>query len=350
MESDKRKLIEIGLSYIPEDSAMARGIRQACECYDRGVPVPEARKLIHNAVPGTFGIQSIRLSEVNTEGENAGMVTGAPGFDAAENVAFTMAGWLYGEDDFGKSICTAVGFGEDTDCTAATLGALMGIIAGESGLPDRWKAPLDDRIATLCIDKTSGGIWVPETASELTERVIRTMPSFLGQELVDIFAEGGMTILCREGEELLCGREEDYLLYISGNGKSEELPIHELVSLSPYIVRYSFPAFRMSVDYEGSVCYRRGQTRKIRVTVCNSASMRQQQWARISCYMPEGVEMLSGGSVELPLNNLHRSKAEAEFEFSADQYRGAKLEFLIEVSLEGRHSSGAVRVTLMREG
>lgn len=349
VESNQRKLIEIGLSYIPEASAMARGIRKACECYDGGLSVSEAREQIHNTVPGTFGVQSVRLSEINREGENAGLAVGAPGFDAAENVAFTIAGWLYGEGDFGRSLCTAVSFGEDTDCTAATLGALMGIIAGESGLPERWKAPLDDKIATLCIDKTSRGIWVPETASELTERVIRTMPAFLGQELVDIFAEGGMTILCRDGDGLFCSNSGDYLPYINGNDKSEKLSVQELAALSPYIVRYSFPAFRMSVDYDGSVGYRFGESRKVRVTVQNSASMRQQQWAKITCYMPDGVEMLSGKSVELPLNNLYQSKAEAEFEFLTDQYQGARLEFVIDVSLEGRHSSGAVKVTLMRE-
>ena len=51
----------------------------------------------------------------------------------------------------------------------------------------------------------------------------------------------------------------------------------------------------------------------------------------------------------LPLNNLYGSKAEAEIVFNADMFDGGRLEFIIEVSLEGRHSSGAVKVTLMRE-
>lgn len=348
VESDKRKLIDIGLSFIPEDGAVSKTIRKAIECYDHQVPFSQARKEIHNAAPGTFGIQSIKVSDIIQEG-NEGMEIGKPGFDAPENIGFTIAGWLYGEDDFGKSICLANSCGEDTDCTCATLGAIMGIILGESGLPEKWKAPLDDKIATLCIDKTSGGIWVPNTVTELTDRVIRTTPMFLGQQYCDILSEEGMMITCFDGDDLFCRQTNDYLPLINGNGKNEELPVHDLCALSPYVVRYAFPAFRMMVDYEGSIFYRYGETRKVKIIVQNSHTMRQQQWAKITVYMPEGVEVAGGTSVELPLNNLHGSRAEVEFEFSTDNYPGSRLEFIVDVSLVGRHSSGAVKVTMMRE-
>lgn len=348
VESDKRKLIDIALSYIPEESKTTAAIRKAMECYDNHVEFTEARKEIHNTAPGTFGVQSGTIQDIPAEG-NEGMEIGAPGFDAPENVAFTIAGWLYGEEDFGKSLCMAVACGEDTDCTCATLGAVLGIIAGASGLPEKWTAPLDDKIATLCIDKTSGGIWVPSTVTELTERVMRAAPGFLGQDICDIFADGGMTIDCKEGNELYCKRTSDYIPKINGNGKDEALPVKDLCSLSPYVVRYSFPAFNIMVDYEDSIFFKSGETRKIKVTVTNSHTMRQQQWAKINVYMPSGVELLNGKGYTLPLNNLYGSKAEAEIAFNTDLYDGGRLEFVVEVSLEGRHSSGAVKVTLMRE-
>ena len=183
--SDCRTLINIGLSYIPDDSMMSRAIRKAVDCYDRQVEIKEARKQIHNTAPGTFGIQGQRLKDIKTEG-NEGMELGAPGFDAPENVAFVIAGWLYGNGDFGESLIIANSMGEDTDCTCATLGATLGIILGDERLPERWKSPLNDKIATMCIDKTSAGIWVPDTASELTDRVIRVMPAFLGLKYCDI--------------------------------------------------------------------------------------------------------------------------------------------------------------------
>ncbi|WP_246240974.1 hypothetical protein [Anaerocolumna sedimenticola] len=48
------------------------------------------------------------------------------------------------------------------------------------------------------------------------------------------------------------------------------------------------------------------------------------------------------------MNNLYGSKAETVFEFNADLFDGAKLEFIVDVSLAGRHSSGSMKVTLMR--
>ncbi len=348
VESNTMKLLDIALSYIPEQSKMASAINKAIECYENKVDFYEARKQIHNIAPGTFGIQGVKLTEIPVEG-NEGMEIGAPGFDAPENCGFTIAAWLYGEGDFGKSLCLAVACGEDTDCTCATLGATLGIISGAAKLPTKWTAPLDDKIVTLCIDKTSRGIWVPTTVTELTERVMRAMPLFLGQNLCDIFANEGMTITCEEGDTLYCNKTTDYLPRINGSSKSEELPIRDLCSLSPYIVRYTFPAFGVMIDYKNSVFFEYGESRKIRVTVVNSHTMCQQQWAKIKLYMPTGVEMLGGSSAQLPLNNLYGAKAETEFEFKTDLFDGSKLEFIVDVSLEGRHSSGAMKVTLMRK-
>ena len=347
VESDKRKLLAIGLSYIPEESKMAQAIRMAIDCYDKGVSFKEARKSIHNVAPGTFGIQPIRLCEIIKEG-NEGLEIGEPGFDAPENVAFTVAAWLYGEDDFGKSLCLAVACGEDTDCTAATLGALMGIVLGAKQLPEKWVAPLDDKIATLCIDKTSRGIWVPETVEELTGRVIRTMPLFMGQELCDIYTEDGIIIDCLEGDALYCEKEDNRLYQINGNGVNQERTVHSLSGMSPYIVRYAYPAFNVEIDYNGTVFFKQGEPHTIKVSVQNSYTMRQQQWVKISLYTPIGVEVIGGKQIELPLNNNVGCRAEAAFTFNADQLEGSKLEMIIDVSLVGRHSSGAMKVTMMR--
>jgi ADP-ribosylglycohydrolase len=349
VESDPFKLIDIGLSYIPEGSALARCVKKGVECFRAGLDIQEARKQIHNEAPGTFGIQGIRLKDIVREG-NEGMAVGAPGFDAPENVGFTVAGWLYGKGDFGRALCLTNACGEDTDCTCATLGALMGIISGASKLPEKWTRPLNDKIATLCIDRTSRGIWVPETVTQLTERVIRAMPAFLGQDLCDILAEGGMRIKCSEGEQLYCGSAGDYLPFINGSGKGNEPAVSDLTLLSPFCIRRQYPAFSVMVDCNNSVFFSSAEERSIKVQVINAAAMYQQQWARVSLYAPPGVEITGGRSVLLPLNNLLGSKAEAEFSFRAEAYPDAKLELIVDVALEGRHSSGTVKVSLMRKG
>lgn len=346
VETDRSTLIDIGLSYIPKESAVARCVQTALDCYADKVDFLEARKRIHNCAPGTFGIQKVGLSEIPQE-QNEGMEIGAPGFDAPENIGFTIAAWLYGENDFGKCLCLAVSCGEDTDCTCATLGAILGIIAGAENLPKKWTEPLNDIIKTKCIDNTSHGMWIPKTVTEFTDRILRDTPAFLGIAYCDILAAGGYTVRCEEGEGLYC-RSGDYLRLINGTGKDQRPSTAELVALSPYVARYDFTAFSMTVDYGDSVFFGRSQNRKIKVTVRNSYTMYQQQWVKLSLYVPDGVEVVGAASYLLPLNNLWGSQAEAVFEVNTEAYRETKLELIVDASLVGRHSDGCVKIVLAR--
>lgn len=347
VEKDPRKLIEIGLSYIPEKCLVTQCVRCAIDCYDKGLPIAEARKRIHNTAPGTFGVQHIRISDIPKE-DNDGMAVGQPGLDTPENVGFTIAGLLYGEGDYGKSLIMANACGEDTDCTCGTLGALLGIILGASSIPEEWAAPLDDRISTMCINTTGqNSIWIPKTATELAERVLREIPGFLGQGLCDIFAQGGMQITC-DPEALMCPNEDDYLPLINGDCQDwgHRVPIHDLCELSPYVVRHDHVVFTSFVDYGGSVFFTKGEPRTIRVSVMNNHIMKEQQWVRIHAFLPEGVTVNGASSVMLQLNNLHRYTADASFELNTENFTGEKLEFLLDISLNGRHSYDAVKVTL----
>ena len=345
VEKDRETLIKIGLSYLPETCMTTKTIQKAVECYHSGIDSNEARKIIHNTAPGTFGIQGTKVSEIPTK-NNEGMEIGISGFDAPENVAFVVLGLLYGDGDFEKSLILANNCGEDTDCTCATLGALLGILNGASGLPKKWMDPLNDKIVTMCINKTNGGIWVPETTTQLAERILRVVPSFLGQDLCDAFAEGGMKIECFEKEALFCSKVVDYLPYINLNGKVEETPLNELCA-QPYVAKYEFTSFSVRIDYEGSAFFKKGENRKFKVKVINSNTMREQQWVKIKLYLPEGVFAVGASEVEMPLNNLYLSCAEKEFELNTDTFSLGRMELIIDVSLKGRHSSGPVKMVLL---
>ena len=347
VESDPYRLIEIGLSYVPADGKFAAAIHAALDAKAAGVPFKEAVARIHNAVPGTFGVQGVTLAEAKARSEAMGFETvGEPGMDAPENVGFAIAAWLYG-NDFGERLVLANSAGEDTDCTCATLGAILGIIDGASGLPERWTAPLGDRIVTKCIDSTWGGIWIPKTCTELAERVMRVTPGFLGADLCDVLAPGGYTIRC--ADSLDCPAQADYMPRINGSGKDHHLPVRALAQLGSNVIRAEYPAFEVLVDLLGEPFFRQGETRRLRVTARNCFEMRRQEWARISLYAPAGVEVLSGAQFQLPLNNLWGATAEAEFEIDASQYPAAQLELLVDVQLVGRHSYGVVKVVLNRK-
>ena len=71
---------------------------------------------------------------------------------APANIAFTVIGLLYGEGDFKQSLIIAINCGDDTDCTGATAGSILGIIKGHSGIPLDWREYIGDRIIPICIN------------------------------------------------------------------------------------------------------------------------------------------------------------------------------------------------------
>jgi len=95
------------------------------------------------------------------------------------------------------------------------------------------------------------------------------------------------------------------------------------------------------------VYFKKGEPRGVTVTVENSDLAKQQLWARLSLFTPPGVAVVSQRSVTLPLNNVWGAKAQTRFVVDASQFDGARLEMVLDVSIEGRHSSGAVKVMLL---
>ena len=151
---DLRELIEIGLTKIPQNCRMARAVKLVCDCYDNGVDWVETRE---------------RLVK---DSEDLGW------FMAPANVGFALLGMLYGEGDFKKSMILAINCGDDTDCTAATLGSLFGIMHGTAGIPADWSEHIGDTIVTKAVDRSMRRL--PKTCTELTNRVYNMIPLMLG--------------------------------------------------------------------------------------------------------------------------------------------------------------------------
>lgn len=58
------------------------------------------------------------------------------------------ASLLYGEGDYGKSICMAVETGFDTDCNGATVGSVLGMANGIESISDDWTGSIKDTLHT----------------------------------------------------------------------------------------------------------------------------------------------------------------------------------------------------------
>jgi ADP-ribosylglycohydrolase len=79
--------------------------------------------------------------------------TGMHGVHTNNNAALTLAGLLYGEGSFEKTICLTVMGGFDTDCTGATAGSIAGAAMGAAKLPSKWIRCLGNRVESYIIGK-----------------------------------------------------------------------------------------------------------------------------------------------------------------------------------------------------
>lgn len=143
-EGDVQKLISAALGYLPEGTETEKAIRTALSSYEKGLGWKEAREAVIRATQRTGW------------------------FQAPRNLGYVTIGLLYGMGDFGSSISTAVNCGDDTDCTGATVGSIMGIIKGESGIPEKWKSYIGESIKTVAI----GNFTPPKDLNELTKRTV----------------------------------------------------------------------------------------------------------------------------------------------------------------------------------
>ncbi|MDR6550317.1 ADP-ribosylglycohydrolase family protein [Paenibacillus qinlingensis] len=337
VESDTFKLIDIGLSYIPEESGVARGIGCVVNAYRSGLTWQDARLLILNELPGSFGVLGMRKEDLPSD-----VPVGPIGYDAPSNVGITILGWLYGEGDFGESICIATNCGEDTDCTAATIGSIMGIIGGVDNIPQKWKEPIGDSIKTLCINLGDQGIKVPKSVTELTDRIVRLAPAFLGSAICDVVnTEGhGYTIEMNDAAAL-------YHKPIAINAWTERSFKNQL-DKGPFVVPYNFVIFKCELDYGKEPYVGASQPITLKLNVDNELYM--QQWIQAAWYLPDGWRVSQGRKTTFSLEHNHCNIGSKQVEFTiipSDQLDEQRYDLVLELSSHGRHTKGLIPITLI---
>lgn len=120
-------IILCGLSQIPYTSRLYESVSRIMSDYKNGVTVEECFDYIHSQYD---------------EHTDHGWCHTIP------NAMIVTAALLYGQGDFGKSICCAVGMAFDTDCNGATVGSILGMRGTDSCIDDIWKKPINNRIHT----------------------------------------------------------------------------------------------------------------------------------------------------------------------------------------------------------
>ena len=120
-------IIKGGLAQIPYTSRLYEAVTEVLNGFKKGVSQKEAFENIHQ-----------KFDECTEHGwchtiSNAMIVTTA---------------LLYGNGDYGKSICMAVETGFDTDCNGATVGSIIGMAKGIDNIPEAWIKPINDTLYT----------------------------------------------------------------------------------------------------------------------------------------------------------------------------------------------------------
>ena len=158
VESDMHKIILKGLDYIPKNSHLFQCIdvvlAQCGKCKDW--------KVIREKIIREFG--------------------SADASDSVVNIGLIVMALVLGKRDFGKTVLMVINSGYDTDCTAATVGAVFGILEGFDKIPGNWALPIGDEyeLGTVDIKRYSNQLCT------LAEDTCKAGLSFQRDGLIDV--------------------------------------------------------------------------------------------------------------------------------------------------------------------
>ncbi|MDD6734991.1 MAG: ADP-ribosylglycohydrolase family protein [Clostridiales bacterium] len=125
--TDIEDIIRGGLAQIPYTSRLYEEILSVLEGFKKGVFQKDAFESIHK-----------KYDEYSGHGW----------CHTIPNAMIVTAALLYGNGDYGKSICMAVETGFDTDCNGATVGSILGMANGIESIPEYWTKPVNDTLHT----------------------------------------------------------------------------------------------------------------------------------------------------------------------------------------------------------
>jgi len=322
---DIHKLIDIGLSYIPETSGVARVVRMVVEEYRAGRPYLDVR----DEIMRKYRAQYMAYAGISQEDRDKGFADGPVGWDAPANIGYVVIGLLYGEGDFEKSICYTVNCGEDTDCTGATVGSIFGIIHGVDAIPEKWIKPIGRSIKTMCINLGELPGVVPPDIDNLSKRVeaiakqvaLRYIP---GLELSEV------------KETDLTGFDSQQL-YHPNPGK----PYYPGLDCC----LHKFNLFHISVEYPDGPYIKNNTPARVKVKIANK--YKTPQYLKIKWYFDEDITVTPSRSGKVFCGTWRSSEAGIDFEISVPVVKESVVRGVLEVTVEGRHTVMLVPVALL---
>ena len=127
VDEDIESIIRAGLARIPATSRLYEAVERVIGEYRSGRTVEEVMARIH------------QMWDEHSSHDWCHTISNA------EIVAMAL---LYGEGDYGNSICLAVQTGFDTDCNGATVGSILGMRGGSKAVGEEWTKPVNGMLDT----------------------------------------------------------------------------------------------------------------------------------------------------------------------------------------------------------
>ena len=240
VETDHPSMVEKALRFIPEDCRISRMARMVMAEHGKGSTPLRVR----NMLCLDFGHPS---DWTNVE----------------INVGFIVLGFIYGET-FDDALCMAVNCGYDTDCTGATLGALLGIMATSDEIGQRWVEPIGEQIV---VSEWVRDFRYPKDIGELTSEVL----AFASQADED---EGLVEHLYRTTG----------LDFLKTGDRMESIPSHTRVQLS------SDGQTVVTLDYLDEPTIGYGENKELELSLTNETY--EERTYAVFIEPPEGLEFV----------------------------------------------------------
>lgn len=173
VEKDICRIIEKGLSYIPETCEYARVVRAVMAYHEEN---PENWRNCFHYIHDNYGYDKY-----------------AGNCHIIPNIAVMILALLYGEGDFDNTLCICNMCGWDTDCNVGNVATIMGVRNGLEGIDyDKWRKPINDFLACSSVmgsmnimDIPYGAVYIARLAYALAEEEMPAPWKQIADERID---------------------------------------------------------------------------------------------------------------------------------------------------------------------